>query len=177
MGVKPKAAKKPRKSKTRNSWNQAAVTRMHQAWEMYCLGLSYNAIATRLGTHWDTARSDVKRAREMSTEAGLAMVDERRVDAIRTRRSLMLLALKDRAKTAYQHRAPLLKEARENQTGIEELGGLREKEEAPSAQAGVFLIQVGEQAPKAIKDLSDDELAQLVAVSDEEIEKLAEGEG
>jgi hypothetical protein len=90
----------------------------------------------------------------------------------------MTLALKDRAKAAYQHRAPLLKEARENQTGIEELGGLREKEEtAPSAQAGVFLVQVGDQAPKAIEDLSDAELERLVDVPKEELEQLAEEAG
>lgn len=172
-----KKTKEPKKSKVRTAYNKAAVMRMHQAWEMYCLGLSTFAIANRMNVHWETANKDIERAREMSTAAGIAQVEQIRAQAIITRRSLMVLALKDRARAAYQHRAPLLKEARENQTGIEELGGLREKEEAPSAQAGVFLVQVGDQAPKAIKDLTNEELARLVDVPEEELEQLAEESG
>lgn len=167
----PISKPKKKKSKVRTVYNPKAIQRMHQAWELYTLGYSIYAISEKLGCHWDTTRKDIERAKSMCEEGSLRRIENARGDAIRTRRGLQQLALEDREEAEPKDRAPLLKEARQNQGGIEELQGLHPKD-PPVAQAGVFLISVGGSQPQALKDLSDEELARLAALSDADLAQL-----
>lgn len=160
-----------KKSKVRTVYNPKAIQRMHQAWELYCLGYSIFAISEKLGCHWDTSSKDIERAKAMSDESHLRRVENAREDAIRARRGLQQLALEDRAEAAPKDRAPLLGEARKNQQGIEELQQLHPKD-SPVIQAGALLIQVGEGPPRNAEELSREEREQARLQIDVELADL-----
>lgn len=131
-------------------------------WELWMAGHPIEVIAARVDCAWATAKKDIKEVQEAVEERDALRAGDAREQAVQDRRHLKSLALSDRAEAAPKDRAPLLKEARGNQDGIEKLQGL-DPDEPQAPQANVYLFPLSDGARPQLGELSDDELAEAAA--------------
>jgi len=123
-------------------WHQLpeVVERVQAVWELYMDGMGPFAIAKEKQVGLTTVKRDIQRARNLMAALAGQNVEAKRMAAVAKRESFQAAALKDREKADGNDasgRASLLREARENQSGIEELDGLRTR--ATGAAAGIRL--------------------------------------
>jgi len=149
--------RKPSKKQNAAARLKARSQRAAKVWNLFMEGVPMSTIATVVGCAPQTVKNDITDTEQALKELDALRASDTRDRAIEDRRHLKKLALDDRTEAEVKDRAPLLKEARHNQTGIEVLQDLHPKE-APLIQAGAMLIQVGEGPSQPLAELTDEEL-------------------
>lgn len=150
-------------AKRKPSKHQAAATRLRnraqraaKVWDLFMRGVPMSTIATTVGCAPQTVKNDITDTEQALKELDALRASDTRERAVENRRHLQQLALSDRAEAETKDRAPLLKEARHNQTGIEVLQDLHPKEPLV-LPVGPTLIQIGDGPAKASEDLTREE--------------------
>ncbi len=138
----------------------AIVKRVKETFLMYEKGWTIADICHKMGVSWSTTQKDIGRARDVEVLALAQTIDEHRADSVSSRRRIQRIAYDDHDAAEPEQRAPLLRVITDNQTGIEELHGLRAKERGEPPPT-IIMIQVGDGAPKHVEELSDDQLIEL----------------
>lgn len=136
------------------------VRRVIRVFEAFEGGENLTEIARREGIHFDTARLDVVRARELAVIALADTVEAKRAEHVMNRRKIQRTAMSDHDEAEVEDRAPFLRVVTDNETGIEELDGLRRSDDTPPPPP-VVLIQFGGASPQSVEDLTDEQLLAL----------------
>lgn len=136
-------------------------------------GTPMTTIADIVGCAPQTVKNDIEDVQQAVAERDALRAGDVRDQAVEDRRHLKKLALNDREEAEAKDRAPLLKEARHNQTGIEELQDLHPKEPAVIGVGPTF-IQIGEGPPEDPAELTREERAERRRIIDAELKVLPE---
>ncbi len=142
----------------------ALVERVKTAYRLKeALKTPVEEIAQRLGVSVPTVYDDLVRARELARMYGARDIEVTRYEAVVKREGVQEMAVEDRALAQQDDasgKAQLLKVYSDNQTAIEELSGVRMKDQLPQTSMTVVVLPAtGEQ--KAIVEMSEDELLRL----------------
>ena len=138
----------------------AIVKRVKETFLLFEKGWTLADICHKLGVSWSTSQKDLQRARDVEVLALAHTIDEHRADSVSTRRRIQRIAYDDHDAVDPEQRAPLLRVITDNQTGIEELHGLRKKDDGPPPPT-IIMIQVGDGPPKQVEELTDEQLIEL----------------
>ncbi len=138
----------------------AIVKRVQTTFLLYEKGWTLADIAHEMGVSWSTSQKDIQRARDVEVLALAETIEEKRADSVSKRRRIQSTAYAASEKSEPEQRAPLLRVITDNQTGIEELHGLRAKDKEPPPPT-IIMIQVGDGPPKHVEELSDEKLIEL----------------